>query len=137
MEENKFELNVFFKRVLAISLGTSIFVLFWITVVLQATVLAKYLTLGAALFCIGIYGIFKSNSVLKTLICMEILFNAAILNLITFARFTDVIFVRGQMFSLFVMAIAAAEAALGLALVIAYYRMSKNISVAKLNHLQG
>lgn len=137
MEEKKFNLKVFLKRVLYIVLVIGVFKLFWFAVVLQSTPLSKYLTLGAALFCIGIYGIFKSNSVLKTLICMEILFNAAILNLIAFARFTDVIFVRGQVFSLFVMAVAAAEAALGLALVIAYYRMAKNTSLSKLNHLHG
>jgi NADH-quinone oxidoreductase subunit K len=125
------------KSSIKLALVSAIFIVFWVLVLLQSTPLTKYLTLGTALFCIGLYGVFKSKSLLKTLICLEILFNAAILNLIAFARFTDIIFVRGQIFSLFVMAIAAAEAALGLALLISYYRLSKNTNVNQLNQLQG
>jgi NADH-quinone oxidoreductase subunit K len=125
------------KTLLKITLIALVFGLFWIFALLQATPLTKYLTLGAALFCIGLYGVFRSSSILKTLICLEILFNASILNLVAFARFTDLTFARGQVFSLFVMAVAAAEAALGLALLISYYRLSKNTSLRKLNELNG
>jgi len=113
------------------------FVLFLFFLISQPSELTKYLTLGAALFCIGLYGIITSRSLLKTLICMEILFNAANLNLIAFARYTDVIFVRGQIFASFVMAIAAAEAAIGLALIIHLYRLKKTGSVGKLKELEG
>jgi NADH:ubiquinone oxidoreductase subunit K len=68
---------------------------------------------------------------------MEILFNAANINLIAFAKYTDLTMVRGQVFSLFVMAIAAAEAALGLALVIALYRSKHTASLSKITELKG
>lgn len=113
------------------------FLLFWAFTLSQSSPLTKYLSLGAALFCIGLYGVITSRSIIKTLICMEILFNAANLNLIAFARFTDLAFVRGQIFSLFVMAIAAAEAALGLALIITIYRMKQTGSTNKLKELNG
>lgn len=103
---------------------------------MQVSSLTKYLTLGAALFCIGLYGVLSSNSILKTLISLEILFNAANLNLIAFSRFTDLAFVRGQVFSLFVMAIAAAEIAIGLALIINIYNLKKISQVSELNQLK-
>ncbi|MDJ0625793.1 MAG: NADH-quinone oxidoreductase subunit NuoK [Candidatus Caenarcaniphilales bacterium] len=137
MSENKTIDAVIAKFILKSLLVLFCFLVFWLAVVFQSSLLAKYLTLGAALFCIGLYGIFKSKSVLKTLICLEILFNSAILNMIAFARFTDVIYVRGQVFSLFIMAVAAAEAALGLALVIAVYRMKRTTSITQLSELKG
>jgi NADH:ubiquinone oxidoreductase subunit K len=125
------------KNFLKITLVALCFVVFWIFTLLQPSPLTKFLTLGAALFCIGLYGVLTSRSVIKTLIAMEILFNAANINLIAFARFTDLTFVRGQVFALFVMAVAAAEAALGLALIIAVYRVKQTSSLAKLNELNG
>lgn len=109
---------------------------FCICVLMQVSSLTKYLTLGSALFCIGLYGVLSSNSILKTLISLEILFNAANLNLIAFSRFTDLAFVRGQVFSLFVMAIAAAEIAIGLALIINIYNLKKISQVSELNQLK-
>lgn len=125
------------KKALKILAVVLCFFIFWLFTLLQPSALTKFLTLGAALFCIGLYGVLSSRSVIKTLIAMEILFNAANINLIAFARFTDVTFVRGQVFSLFVMAVAAAEAALGLALIIAVYRLKQTSALAKLNELNG
>ncbi len=68
---------------------------------------------------------------------MEILFNAANLNLVAFSHFTDVTFVRGQIFALFVMAIAAAEAALGLAIIISVYRLKQTSELTNLTELKG
>jgi NADH:ubiquinone oxidoreductase subunit K len=110
--------------------------IFSICTLMQVSSLTKYLTLGAALFCIGLYGVLTSNSILKTLISLEILFNAANLNLIAFSRFTDLAFVRGQVFSLFVMAIASAEIAIGLALIINIYNLKKISQVSELNQLK-
>ena len=110
--------------------------IFSICTLIQVSSLTKYLTLGAALFCIGLYGVLTSNSILKTLISLEILFNAANLNLIAFSRFTDLAFVRGQVFSLFVMAIASAEIAIGLALIINIYNLKKISQVSELNQLK-
>jgi NADH:ubiquinone oxidoreductase subunit K len=125
--------NNFIKIVLI----TLCLVVFWLFTLLQASLLTKFLSLGAALFCVGLYGVLTSKSVLKTLISLEILFNAANINLVAFSRFTDLTFVRGQIFALFVMAIAAAEAALGLALIIAIYRTKQTSNLSKLAELKG
>ncbi|MDX1918026.1 MAG: NADH-quinone oxidoreductase subunit NuoK [Candidatus Caenarcaniphilales bacterium] len=109
----------------------------WSVILLQHSPLTKCLTLAGALFCIGLYGVLSSKSVIKTLISLEMLFNAANINLIAFSKYTDLTFVRGQVFSLFVMAVAAAEVALGLALVIAIYRLRQTSSLKKLNQLNG
>jgi len=102
----------------------------------QTSPLTKYLTLGAALFCIGLYGLLTSNSILKNLISLEILFNAVNLNLIVFSRYTDLAFVRGQIFSLFIMAVAAAEISIGLALIINIFRLKNISNLSELNKLK-
>lgn len=112
-------------------------VVFWIFTLLQPSPLTKFLSLGSALFCIGLYGVLTSKSVLKTLMSLEILFNAANINLIAFSHFTDLTLVRGQVFALFVMAIAAAEAALGLALIINVYRIKQTSNLSRLTELKG
>ena len=123
-----------FPRVLLIVFCLTIF---WFFALLQPTPLAKLLSLGSALFAIGLYGVLSSHSILKTLISLEILFNVININLIAFSKYTDLVFVRGQIFALFVMAIAAAEAALGLALAINIYRQQSSNSLAELTELKG
>jgi NADH-quinone oxidoreductase subunit K len=127
------KLNSFTKIVLVVLT----FVVFWIFTLLQPTPLSKLICLGSALFCVGLYGVLSSKSTIKTLISVEILFNAANINLVAFSRFTDVTFVRGQIFALFVMAVAAAEAALALAIIISIYRLKRTAAIADLNELKG
>jgi len=92
-----------------------------------------FLLLGAALFSIGIFGVFTRRNAVGILMSIELILNAANINLITFGKFSGNPDGSGQIFALFVIAIAAASAVVGLCLVIAIYRNSKTILVNKIN----
>lgn len=89
--------------------------------------LNHYLILSALLFSIGVYGLITRNNAFRVLMSIEIILNAININFVAFAHYIDPIMVKGQVFSLFVMAIAAAEAAIGLALLLLIYRNRVNI----------
>ena len=84
--------------------------------------LERYILLSIALFSIGIYGLISSRNVIRILMSIELLLNAVNINLVSFSSFLDSVEIKGQVFSLFVMAIAAAEAAIALAIILAVYR---------------
>jgi NADH:ubiquinone oxidoreductase subunit K len=79
------------------------------------------LNLGAYLFCIGIFGLIMSRNMVRALMCLELLFNVVNINLVTFSNYFDTEQLKGELFSIFVIAIAAAEAAIGLAIVLAIH----------------
>ncbi|MDA0772874.1 MAG: NADH-quinone oxidoreductase subunit NuoK [Cyanobacteria bacterium] len=89
--------------------------------------LNHYLILSALLFSIGVYGLITRNNAFRVLMSIEVILNAININFVAFAHYIDPIMVKGQVFSLFVMAIAAAEAAIGLALLLLIYRNRVNI----------
>lgn len=91
--------------------------------------LNHYLILSALLFCIGLYGLITRNNAFRVLMSIEVMLNAININFVAFAHYIDPIMVKGQVFSLFVMAIAAAEAAIGLALLLLIYRNRMNINM--------
>nr|YP_009026637.1 NADH-plastoquinone oxidoreductase subunit 4L [Juniperus monosperma]YP_010572842.1 NADH-plastoquinone oxidoreductase subunit 4L [Juniperus osteosperma]AHH30133.1 NADH-plastoquinone oxidoreductase subunit 4L [Juniperus monosperma]UZH44330.1 NADH-plastoquinone oxidoreductase subunit 4L [Juniperus osteosperma] len=91
------------------------------------------LLLGAYLFSIGIYGLVTSRNMVKALMCLELILNAVNLNLVTFSYFFDSRQVKGDIFSIFIIAIAAAEAAIGLAIVLAIYRNRKSTRIDQFN----
>nr|QYB20781.1 NADH-plastoquinone oxidoreductase subunit 4L [Callitris pyramidalis] len=95
--------------------------------------LEHVLILGAYLFSIGIYGLVTSRNMVKALMCLELILNAVNLNLVTFSDFFDSRQVKGDIFSIFVIAIAAAEAAIGLAIVLAIYRNRKSTRIDQFN----
>ena len=99
--------------------------------------LTHYLILSAILFCIGVLGLIISKNVIKVLMSIEIILNAVNINLVAFANYTDLGEVKGQIFALFVMAVAAAEAALGLAILISLYRNKPTVDVDEYNSLKG
>ena len=84
--------------------------------------LEYFLLLAAALFCIGIYGLVTSRNAVRVLMSLELLLNAVNLNLMGFSNFLDGQNIKGQVFTVFVITVAAAEAAVGLAIVLAIYR---------------
>ena len=86
------------------------------------SVLERYLLLSIALFSTGIYGITASRNAIRVLMSIELLLNAANVSLLSFSSFMDPMEIKGQIFAIFVMAIAAAEAAVALAIVLAIYR---------------
>lgn len=102
----------------------------------SSIMLEHALLLGAYLFSIGIYGLVTSRNMVKALMCLELILNAVNLNLVTFSYFFDSRQVKGDIFSIFVIAIAAAEAAIGLAIVLAIYRNRKSTRIDQFNLLK-
>jgi len=97
--------------------------------------LIDFVIVSVALLAIGIYGLSVKRNFIRMLFAVEIIINAANLNLVAFARFLP--HSGEQTFALFSIAIAAAEVAVGLALIIVAYRMYKNIDVADFRSLKG
>lgn len=98
--------------------------------------LTFFLTLAAILFCIGIYGLVVSRNAIRVLMSIEIMLNAVNLNLLSFSNFLDSELVRGQVFTVFVITVAAAEAAVGLAIVLGIYRNRSTIDMESFNLLR-
>jgi len=82
----------------------------------------QFLTLAAILFSIGLYGALTKRNIIIVLVSIELMLNAVNINLLTFARYGLMPAISGQVFTLFAMTIAAAEVAVGLAILIALYR---------------
>jgi NADH-quinone oxidoreductase subunit K len=98
--------------------------------------ISAYLTLALILFCIGLYGaLTKRNSVI-VLICIELMLNAVNLNLVAFSKLGNFPNITGQVFSLFTITVAAAEAAVGLAIIISLYRNRKTVHVDEVNSMK-
>jgi NAD(P)H-quinone oxidoreductase subunit 4L len=98
--------------------------------------LIKYLTLAAMLFTVGMYGMTTSRNAVRVLMSIELMLNAVNINLVAFARYVDPSLVKGQLFAIFILAVAAAEAAVGLAIVLAIYRNSSTVDMEKFNLLK-
>jgi len=97
-----------------------------------------YLILAAFLFSCGLYAALARRNAIAVLIGVELMLNAVNINLIAFWRYGDHIEnLAGQLFAIFVIAIAAAEAAVGLALIISVYRNRKTVNLDELDILQG
>ncbi|PSQ27121.1 NADH-quinone oxidoreductase subunit NuoK [Halobacteriales archaeon QS_9_67_15] len=88
-----------------------------------------YLLLSAAIFCIGVYGILTRQNALLFLMSVELMLNAANINLVAFSFYHGNL--TGQVFSLFTMALAAAEVAVGIGIVLVLYRNFEDIDVTK------
>ncbi|MEM8642354.1 MAG: NADH-quinone oxidoreductase subunit NuoK [Spirulinaceae cyanobacterium] len=95
-----------------------------------------FLLLGAALFCIGIYGLITSRNAVRVLMSVELLLNAVNLNLMGFSNFLDPVGIKGQVFAIFVITVAAAEAAVGLAIILAIYRNRDTVDMEQFNLLK-
>lgn len=96
-----------------------------------------FLILSAILFAIGVFGILSRRNIVGVLMSIELLFNAVGINFVAFNRYLYPDALWGQGFTLFIIALAAAEAVVGLALVLTIYRNSKTILVERMNILQG
>jgi NADH:ubiquinone oxidoreductase subunit K len=95
--------------------------------------LEHYLILSVVLFSIGLYGVLAKRNAVVILMCIEIMLNAVNIALIAFSRFVTPEALTGQVFAIFVMAVAAAEAAVGIAIIITIYRNRESISVDDFN----
>jgi NADH:ubiquinone oxidoreductase subunit K len=94
------------------------------------------LYLGAALFCIGLAVVVTRKNAIAVLIGIELMLNAANLNLVVFSRF-DGEQLQGQIFALFVITVAAAEAAVALAIVVKVYQHFQTADLDQINELKG
>ena len=98
--------------------------------------LGHYLTLGAIIFTVGVVGIFLNRkNIIVILMCIELILLAVNVNLVSFSIFINDL--TGQIFALFILTVAAAEAAIGLAIIVVYYRNSGTIRVEDINKLKG
>ena len=95
--------------------------------------LEHYLILSAVLFCIGLYGALVKHNAVVILMCIEIMLNSANIAAVAFSQFVTPVEFTGQVLVIFMMAIAAAEVAIGLAIILAIYRNFKGIDVDKIN----
>ncbi|WP_094227791.1 F420H2 dehydrogenase subunit FpoK [Methanolobus psychrotolerans] len=96
--------------------------------------IAFYLALAAIIFSIGLYGLMTQRSGIRILMCVELMLNAANLNLVAFSSYNGDL--TGQVFALFSIALAACEAAIGFAILMAIYRMKDTISLETINILR-
>lgn len=98
--------------------------------------LEHYLTVASVLFVIGIFGIFLNRkNVIVILMSIELMLLAVNINLVAFSIFLGDL--AGQVFTLFILTVAAAEAAIGLAIIVVYYRNSGTIRVEEIDQLKG
>jgi len=95
--------------------------------------LSWYLVLAAALFCIGLFGVLSRKNAIAILLSVELLLNAVNINLVVFWRYQDPAKMAGQVFAIIVFAVAAAEVAVGLALIISVYRRRKTVVADEIN----
>ncbi|MCC8408917.1 NADH-quinone oxidoreductase subunit NuoK [Mucilaginibacter sp. UR6-1] len=96
--------------------------------------LSDFLLLSAALFCIGLYMVVAKRNAIQILIGIELMLNAAILNLVAFGKY-DKLNNSGQVFALFAIVLAAAVTAVALAIILNVYRQYKTIDPSKINNL--
>jgi NADH-quinone oxidoreductase subunit K len=94
-----------------------------------------YLMLSATLFTIGIVGVVIRRNMITVLMCIELMLNAVNINLIAFSH--HLASLEGQIFAIFVITIAAGEAAVGLAIIIQLYRLKSTINVDEARTLNG
>jgi NADH-quinone oxidoreductase subunit K len=98
--------------------------------------LGHYLTVAACLFTLGIFGIFLNRkNVIIILMSVELMLLAVNINLVAFSYFLNDL--TGQVFALFVLTVAAAEAAIGLAIIVVYFRNRGSIDVDEINMMKG
>ena len=98
--------------------------------------LVHYLILGAIIFTMGVVGIFLNRkNVIVILMSIELILLAVNINLVSFSIFLNDL--NGQIFTLFILTVAAAEAAIGLAIIVTYYRNAGTINVEDIRNLKG
>ena len=95
-----------------------------------------FLLVAAALFCIGLYGVLSRRNAIGILMGIELMLNAVNINLVAFWRYMETVRLSGQVFAIFVFAVAAAEVAVGLALVISIYRNRDTVVVEEIDLLK-
>ena len=99
----------------------------------MALSLEHYLVLSAILFSIGLFGTLTKRNAVIVLMCIELMLNAVNITMVAFSRFVVPELLTGQVFAIFIIVVAAAEVAVGLAIILAIYRGLVDIDVTKIN----
>lgn len=97
--------------------------------------LVQFLLLSAVLFCIGVYGVLARRNSVMVLMSIELILNAVNINFVAFGAMTDNI--AGEVFALFIIAVAAAEVGVGLAMVLLIYRNKRSIDLEEIDLMSG
>ena len=95
--------------------------------------LEHYLILSAVLFSIGLYGALAKRNAIIILMSIELMLNAVNIAMVAFSRYIVPLMLTGQIFAIFIMVVAAAEVAVGLAIIIAIYRHRETIDATKID----
>jgi NADH:ubiquinone oxidoreductase subunit K len=95
----------------------------------------EFLLLGAVLFCIGVYGVIARKNAVMVLMAIELILNSVNINLLAFSQLHNNL--DGNVFALYIIAVAAAEVGVGLAMVLLIYRNRKSISLDELSEMKG
>lgn len=109
----------------------------------QATIgLQHFLALSTVLFCIGMYGALSRRNAVGVLLSIELMLNGVNVMMVAFNKYigtaqSGAFDLTGQLFAIFIMAVAAAEAAVGLAIIIAVYRLRRTVAVDRLDLMRG
>lgn len=99
--------------------------------------LFSYFFVSALLFAVGVYGLVSRRNAMRMLFSVEIVINAAILNFVAFSRYQPTPNITGQTIALFGIALAAAEVAVGLAIVLVAFRLYREIDISEIKGLRG
>lgn len=97
--------------------------------------LNQFLILAAVLFCIGVYGVISRRNGVLVLMSVELILNSVNINLVAFSAMTGQ--VSGQVFALFIIAVAAAEVGVGLAIILAIFRTHKTVDLEQADSMKG
>ncbi|HJV15855.1 MAG TPA: NADH-quinone oxidoreductase subunit NuoK [Bacillales bacterium] len=97
---------------------------------------SAFLALALILFCIGLYGALTKRNTVIVLISIELMLNAVNINLVTFSKYGVEPSITGQIFTLFAIAVAAAEAAVGLAILFSLYRNKRTVNIDKMDSMK-
>ena len=98
--------------------------------------LEHYLVLSAVLFAIGLYGALAKRNTIAILLCIEIMLNAVNIAMVAFSRYVAPQLLTGHVFVIFIMAVAAAEAAVGLAIIMAIYRRKGTVDPTEIDSMK-
>ena len=103
---------------------------------LESIPLQAFLIVSSALFCNGIWGLLNSRNAVRVLMSIELMLNAVNINLMAFSSYIDNNLIQGQVFAIFVITVAAAEAAVGLAILLSLYRNRVTVDMESFNLLK-
>jgi len=95
--------------------------------------LGHYIVLSVLLFGIGVFGILTRRNAIGILMSLELIFNAVNINMVAFSKFLTPDLVYGELFAIFIIAVAAAESVLGLAIILAIYRKKQTVNADEMN----